>query len=54
MSLSHPSVPTPNEREISEIRKRHNIISLFWTPVYRFTALDCRKNVSSSIQEFES
>lgn len=54
MSLSHPSVPPPpNEREMSEIKKRHNIISLFWTPVYRFIALDGRKNVSSWIQEFE-
>lgn len=25
-----------NETEISEIRKRHNIISLFWTTVYSF------------------
>lgn len=48
------STSPKNETDTSEIKKRNNIIYLFWTTACRFITLDCKKNVSSCMQELLS
>lgn len=53
-SLFLHSTSPKNETETSEIKKRNNIIYLFWTTACRFVTWDCKNNVSSCMQELLS